>query len=135
MNAATILYIDSLGGELNMKTQIGNYSFIVGVVFALVLGLASDQLVAYKSWVWSVLVVLGLVVGFLNVSGKETKDFLMVTVALVVVAFAANSQISSWSSVEVIGKYLSGLFNSLMAFVVPASIVVALKEVWQMARE
>ena len=118
-----------------MKKQIGNYSFIVGVVFALVLGLASDQLVAYKSWVWSVLVVLGLVVGFLNVSGKETKDFLMVTVALVVVAFAANSQISSWSSVEVIGKYLSGLFNSLMAFVVPASIVVALKEVWQMARE
>ena len=118
-----------------MEKQIGNYSFIIGVIIALVLGLASAQLGSAKAWLWSILVVLGVIVGFMNVSGKETKDFLMVTVALVVVAFAANSQISGWKDVEVIGKYMSGIFDSLLTFVVPASIVVALKEVWQLARE
>ena len=118
-----------------MEKQIGNYSFIIGVIIALVLGLASAQLGAAKAWLWSILVVLGLIVGFLNVSGKETKDFLMVTVALVVVAFAANSQIAGWKDVELIGIYISGIFSSLLTFVVPASIVVALKEVWQLAKE
>ena len=118
-----------------MEKQIGNYSFIIGVIVALVLGLASAQLGGAKAWLWSLLVVLGLIVGFLNVSGKETKDFLMVTVALVVVAFAANSQISRWTEVEFIGQYISGIFDSLLTFVVPASIVVALKEVWQLAKE
>ena len=118
-----------------MEKQIGNYSFIIGVIIALVLGLASAQLGAAKAWLWSILVVLGLIVGFLNVSGKETKDFLLVTVALVIVAYAANSQISGWKDVELIGVYLSGIFSSLLTFVVPASIVAALKEVWQLARE
>ena len=118
-----------------MEKQIGNYSFIVGVIIALVLGLASAELGAAKAWLWSILVVLGLIVGFLNVSGKDTKDFLLVTVALVVVAYAGSAQVSGWANVELIGKYLTGLFDSLLTFVVPASIVVALKEVYQLAKE
>lgn len=118
-----------------MEKQIGNYSFIVGVIIALVLGLASAQLGTAKAWLWSILVVLGLIVGFLNVSGKDTKDFLMVTVVLVVVAYAANAQISGWTDVKFIGPYLNSVFSSLLTFVVPASIVVALKEVYQLAKE
>lgn len=117
-----------------MEKQIGNYSFIIGVIIAVVLGLASQQLGTASAWLWSLLIVLGLVVGFLNVTGKETKEFLWVTVALVVVAFAGSAQISSWSNVQVIGQYLSGIFNSILAFVIPASVVVALKDVWALAR-
>lgn len=117
-----------------MEKQIGNYSFIIGVIIAVVLGLAAPQLGDAKAWLWSLLIVLGLVVGFLNVSGKETKDFLLVTVSLVIVAYAGNAQIDSWSNVEFIGLYLSGVFNSILALVVPASVVVALKEVWAMAK-
>ena len=117
-----------------MEKQIGNYSFIVGVILAIVLGLAAPKLGAATPWLWSLLIVLGLVVGFLNVSGKETKEFLWVTVALVVVAFAGSAQINSWSNVELIGPYLKGIFDSILALVVPASIVVALKEVWQLAK-
>ena len=118
-----------------MEKQIGNYSFIIGVIIALVLGLASAQLGTAKAWLWSILVVLGLIVGFLNVSGKETKDFLMVTVALVIVSFAAKDLIKDWADVQFIGTYLNGVFNSLLTFVVPASVIVALKEVWQLAKE
>ena len=117
-----------------MEKQVGNYSFIIGVILAVVLGLASSQLGGASAWLWSVLVVLGLIVGFLNVSGKETKEFLWVTVALVVVAFAGSAQVSSWEKIQYIGPYLKGVFDSILAFVVPASVVVALKDVWELAK-
>src|SRR3989344_1756578 len=113
-----------------MEKQVGNYSFIIGVIIAVVLGLASEQLGGAKPWLWSLLIVLGLLVGFLNVSGKQTMDFLWVTVALVVVSYAASAQIESWKDVQIIGLYLKGIFDSILAFVVPASIVVGLKQVW-----
>ena len=117
-----------------MEKQIGKYSFIAGVVIAVLLGLAIPALSAAKGWLFTILVLLGLVVGFLNVSGKETKDFLMVTVALVIVAYAAGAQISSWGDVQFVGKYLTGIFGNIVAFVVPASVVVALKQVWDLAK-
>lgn len=117
-----------------MEKQIGNYSFIIGVIVAVVLGLAAPKLGSAATWLWSLLIVLGLVVGFLNVSGKETKDFLMVSVSLVIVAYAGGAQIDKWVNVQIIGEYLSGVFNSILALVIPASVIVALKEVWEMAK-
>ena len=117
-----------------MEKQVGNYSFIIGVILAIVLGLAIPALDAATQWLWSLLIVLGLIVGFLNVSGKETKEFLWVTVALVIVAFAGSAQISSWSNVQLIGPYLKGIFDSIIAFVVPATVIVALKDVWELAK-
>jgi len=76
----------------------------------------------------------GLAIGFLNVSGKETKDFLLVAVSLVIVAFAGNAS-GTLGNVQVIGAYLQGIFNSILAIVVPATIVVALKEIWELSKE
>ena len=110
-----------------MEKRIGGYAFIIGVIIAIVLGLAADSLGAQTAILLSsILVVLGLVVGFINVAGKETKDFLWVTVALVIVAYAGSSQISSWKDVQLVGPYLKGVFDSILALVVPASVVVAL---------
>ena len=118
-----------------MEKQIGKYSFIAGVVIAVLLGLAIPALSSAKDWLFTIMVLLGLVVGFLNISGKETKDFLLVTVALVIVAYIAGAQVNSWASeVQVIGKYLSGIFGNIVAFVVPASVVVALRETWELAK-
>src|SRR3989338_7788337 len=111
-----------------MEKQVGDYAFIIGVIVAVVLGLAASKLGdATADVLWLLLVVLGLVVGFMNVTGKESKDFLWVTVALVIVAFAGKDEISQWEGLKVIGPYLSGMFGSMLAFIVPASVVVALK--------
>ena len=118
-----------------MEKEIGKYAFIAGVVIAFLLGLAIPALDAAKGWLATILVVLGLIVGFLNVSGKETKEFLWVTVALVLVAYAAGARIDAWSTdVMWVGKYLSGIFGSIVNFVVPASIVVALRETWELSK-
>ena len=117
-----------------MKKKIGNYSFIVGVILAIVLGLFSQQIGQAQLWLWSFLIVMGILVGLFNVSGTETKEFLLVTVALVIVVALGKSQVDSWKEVIYIGRYLSDVFNSILAFVVPASVVVALKDVWELAK-
>lgn len=116
-----------------MEKKIGNYSFIIGVIIAVVLGLAAPMLGQATPWLTSLLIVLGLVVGFLNVSGKETKEFLLVAVVLVIVAFAGSAS-GTLGGVLYIGQYLQGVFDAIMAFVVPATVVVGLKDVWALAQ-
>jgi|SRR3989338_2203051 len=116
-----------------MDKKIGNYSFIIGVIIAIVLGLALPLSPQTTVWLASILVVLGLIVGFLNVTGKETKEFLTVSTILVIVAYAGNAS-TTLSEVVYLGSYLSGIFNAMLAFVVPATIVVALKDVWALGQ-
>ncbi|MBW2980079.1 hypothetical protein KY360_01505 [Candidatus Woesearchaeota archaeon] len=117
-----------------MDDKIGKYAFIIGVVLAVILGLAIPGLAAASGWLLSLLVILGLVVGYLNVAGKATKDFLLIATILVIVSSMGGTA-TILGSVQVIGKYLQGILNSIMAFVVPAVIVVGLKAVYAMAKQ
>lgn len=117
-----------------MEKKIGDYAFIIGVVVAIILGIASQALGGAVVWLTSLLILAGLVIGFLNVTGKETKEFLWVSVALVVTAFAGNAS-GSLASVQVIGPYLQEIFKRILEVVVPATIVVALKDIWGLAKE
>ena len=116
-----------------MDQKIGNYSFIIGVLIAIILGLALPLGDVTTAWLTSILVVLGLIVGFLNVTGKETRDFLIVALILVLVAYAGSAA-ESLSKVLYIGPYLGGIFKAIMAFVVPATIVVGLKDIWALGK-
>ena len=111
-----------------MDKKIGHYSFIIGVIIAIILGLALPLGAATTAWLTSILVVLGLIVGFMNVTGKETKEFLTVALILVLVAYAGNA-VTSLSDVMYVGAYLGGIFKAMMAFIVPATIVVGLKDI------
>jgi ATP synthase protein I len=120
----------TIGGENQMEQKLGHYSFIGGVILAAVLGLVPTNVLGASSpWLVSLLVVLGLVVGFLNVSGKETKDFLFVSAVLIIASFAGGAS-NTLGSVSLIGTYLQGIFTQVLTFVVPATIVVALKDIW-----
>ncbi len=114
-----------------MDKRVGNYSFIIGVIIAIVLGIVS--LGAATPWLASLLVILGLIVGFLNVVGKETKEFLVIA-AVLIIAAAMGGAAATLGGVEVIGAYLQGIFTQLLAFVVPATVVVALKDIWRLGQ-
>ncbi|MCH8004509.1 MAG: hypothetical protein IH934_07830 [Nanoarchaeota archaeon] len=117
-----------------MEQKIGHYSFIGGVIIAVVLGLFSTQVgAAAGAWLASLLVVLGLIVGFLNVSGKETKEFLTVATVLVIAAFAGGAS-DILGGVQIIGAYLQGIFSNMLAFIVPATVVVGLKDIWALGQ-
>ena len=58
--------------------KLGGWAFILGVVIAIIAGLASGALDAISAgYVTLALVVLGLIVGFLNIGDKEVNNFLI----------------------------------------------------------
>jgi hypothetical protein len=117
----------------SIDPRVGKYSFIVGVVIAVVLGLGIAALAPAQALLTSLLVLLGLIVGFMNVASKDLKDFLLIATILVLVSYAGSAG-AILGSVQMIGQYLQGIFNSIMAFVVPAVIVAGLKAIAQMAK-
>jgi len=114
-----------------MDKRMGNYSFIIGVIIAIVLGIVS--LGTVTPILASLLVILGLIVGFLNVTGKETQKFLIVAAVLVIAAGMGGAG-ATLAGVEFIGTYLQGVFTQVLAFVVPATVVVALKDIWRLGQ-
>ena len=118
-----------------MSKSIGSYAFIVGVVLAIILGIASSVLgPQVKPILSSILIIMGIVVGFMNITEKEVKDFLL-TVAVLIVAVGLGGASSGLGDILYIGPYLSGIFQQLLAFVVPAAIVVCLKTIDKLAKD
>jgi len=108
--------------------KIGGWAFILGVVIAIVAGLASGALDAMSAgYVTLALVVLGLVVGFLNVGDKEINNFLVAAIAVILMGTA------NLGVIPVIGIYLALMVLNVAAFVAPAALVVALKAVYNLS--
>lgn len=105
--------------------QIGGWSFIAGVVIAIIAGFVAVPLVTL------LLVVLGLIVGFLNVKDKDINSFLIAAIALLV-AGAANLTVLN-DVVAGLGTVITSILTNIQAFVAPAAIVVALKGVYNIA--
>jgi len=117
-----------------VEKKIGQYSFIIGVIIAVILGLAIPALVDATPWLVSLLILLGLIVGFLNVAGKQSKEFLIVGVILVLLSYAGGAG-TTLGGVMYIGAYLQGIFQALMAFIIPAVVVVGLKTIRDLAEK
>jgi len=102
---------------------IGSWAFLIGVVLAVILG-ALGELTAL---VITILVILGIVIGLLNISDEEVQPFLMAGAVLVIVASLGNDVMSSV-------KILSNILNAVLALFVPATMIVALKSVFALAK-
>ncbi|MBU4300011.1 MAG: hypothetical protein ABIF85_04430 [Nanoarchaeota archaeon] len=108
--------------------QIGSYAFIGGVVIAVVASLVTLN----PTYVTEALVVLGIIVGLINVTDKETGPFLLAAVSMVLVSSLAGTGIQA---VPVVGEMLNKILVGIMTFVTPAVIIVALKQIYGIARD
>ncbi len=102
---------------------VGKWAFIAGVVLAVLAGL-----ILQASWTLTVLAILGLIVGFLNVSGEETRGFLIAAIALILSATAVQS-------LPLVGGLLTQILSNLVAFLAAAVLVVALRSLFSTVRE
>jgi zinc transporter ZupT len=107
---------------MNLQT-IGKWAFIIGLVIAVIAGLLFQP----EGAIW-VLAILGVIVGLLNVTAEETRGFLLASIALTISATALNT-------LPIIGTALSLVLPFVVAFAAGATIVVALKELFQTARK
>ena len=115
--------------------KIGAWAFTIGIILALVAGLIPSSL-ELGGLVTAVLVLLGIVVGFLNVTEEETSKFLMASVAVMIALFTAGSAIQmNISALGNIGQYLWGVMGQMNVFVFPATIVVAIKSIYSLAKD
>ena len=102
--------------------KIGKWAFIIGLVVAVLAGLLFQP-----GWAIWVLAILGLIVGLLNVTAEDTRSFLLASIALTLSATALNT-------LPIVGAALSFILPFVVAFVAGATIVIALKELFQAAR-
>lgn len=107
--------------------RIGEWAFLAGLLLALVLGIFQQALAAETATL--ILVVLGIVVGLFNIAQKETHDFLLVAVALLVAGAAGLGTLPG------VGTYLSAILKNIASFVAPAAVIVAVKAVYGLARK
>jgi len=103
--------------------KVGRWAFIAGLVLAALAGF----FVVDVYWVTWVLAVLGLVVGFLNVSTKEPQGFLLPAVALALSASAVRS-------LPVVGFVLTNILDNALIFIAAAMLVVAIRALLETAR-
>ncbi len=112
--------------------KIGTIAFIIGVILAMILGVVSNELVPVAVAILTgIIILLGVVVGFLNVTKEETKEFLITAAILVLVCSLGGSQVVG--RIPYFGAQLAGALSYILIFVTPAVIVVALKRVFDLA--
>lgn len=102
--------------------SVGSYSFLLGIFIAIVGGLVPLPN-AFKL----LLVFLGLIVGFLNITETETIPFLVAAIALSMVGLA------NFNVIPYVGIYITQIVTNILYFVAPAAIIVALKAIYELA--
>lgn len=114
---------------MSMKNY-GSIAFIVGLVLAAIIALFSA--LAVPMWAVIVLAVLGLIVGLLNISDKETSLFLVASVTFLLSFQALSSVLETLAfGWEAVGTF----FRMLNVFIAPAAAVVAIKAIMKIAKD
>ena len=112
--------------------RVGAWAFLLGVIVAIIAGIVAVAAIATSPWVTLLLVVLGLIVGFLNVGDKQITGFLIAAIALMVLGGANLSALDS--VILGLGALVSSIIANIAVFVAPAALVVALREVVNIAK-
>lgn len=109
-------------------STIGAWAFLIGIVVAVTLGVFSSQIIGsiQEVVVW-VLIILGIIIGLLNITNKESSGFLLVSATLVIVSYFGRM-------ILMIIPVLGNILWALLILFVPTTIIVALKSVFEMTK-
>ena len=109
-----------------MMVNIGKWAFLAGILLAVLAGFFTIP------YVMTILAVLGLIVGVLNITARESHKFLMAVTALLIIGTAS---LSAFSALGTLYGLTESIITNVIAFVAAAGLVVAVKEVMAMGRE
>lgn len=120
------------------ENLIGAWAFLIGLAIALFVGVLTGLLPninAANPWVLLLLAILGVLAGYF-VAEKDVQTFLWASVSLVVVSYMGISGLllSAAASGVRIGGTISSILQALLALFVPATIIVALKTLFSIAK-
>jgi hypothetical protein len=96
----------------------GFIAFLLGLVIAILAGLLAPE----NPYIVMMLVLLGVLIGFLNITTKEILPLLLATIALVVVG-----DVFSPIKMLGIGSILDNMLRLLATLMAPAAVIAAVK--------
>ena len=136
-------YVDKFAGSKQGK-NIGAWAFMIGFLVALIVGVVSglnatgaiNLDMGINSMMTGILVAIGIIIGLVNVSVKESMKFMTASIVIIVapVGFGAMNVIDVMGVVNGLSAFLAALTGSMAIFVAPAAIIVALKAIYSTAR-
>ncbi len=107
--------------------KLGVYAFLACMAIAVIAGIAVPAASSNYGTVVAVLTVLGLVVGFLNVTEKEATPFLVASIALL------STSVANFTVIPTVGVYVQDILRYIAVFVAPGAVLVAVKAIWGLA--
>jgi len=116
------------------ENLFGAYAVLAGVVLALTLGFFQASFIqARQDWLYALLAIIGIVVGIVSVGNdsKEATTFLLASISLVIVSAMGQDNLVLVGNT---GIKIVVILNALLTMFIPATIVVALKTVFSVAR-
>jgi hypothetical protein len=99
---------------MKMMRRLGTWAFIAGILLSILAGLGQLK----EAWPIWLLGALGLVVGWLNIRTRETKEFLLAAIAL---SFSANA----FQILPAIGQQVTDILSNIVVFISAALLFIA----------
>lgn len=99
--------------------NVGKWSFIAGIIIAIISGFWAVPAVIL------VMVILGLIVGLLNVAKEEIIGYLIASIALLLVGATGFEVLDTLAGV--VGDWLNSVLINFTVFVAASALIVALK--------
>lgn len=120
--------------------KLGSWAFLIAVIIAVIAGLVSAFAPSMLSMnvggiITLILVILGLVVGFLNIHDKHITDFLIATIAIALIGGTAGGLLVLDQWVAPLGSACSAIVLNIVAIAAAAALVVGLKQIFALAKE
>jgi hypothetical protein len=96
--------------------RLGGIAFLIGLFLCFVFALISD----YAPWITITLLLLGIIVGLLNIKDKDTNQFLLASIVLIATSATPVGDLPA------IGGFLQNLVTNFASFVGPAALIVSI---------
>lgn len=106
---------------------IGKWAFLIGLLIAVISGLIEGIYIVPQLAL--ILVILGLIVGFLNIAEKNVIKLLVAIIALISVGGAAVATIPA------INTYLAAVLTNIVTLAGAAGLVVAVKAIYETGKK
>ena len=79
--------------------------------------------------------VIGIIVGLFNIGSEESSKFMLAGTVLVIVSYMGNVALTVGLGNVPLGTILAGILNALVILFVPTTIIVALKSIFELAKD
>lgn len=102
-------------------------AFIVGILIALIL----SGFGPISGGVAVILVILGIIVGIINIGDEEVHQFLLAALVFII---SAGALMEFAGTLPAIGNWLKNFFEGVILFVAPGAAITALRALYEVAK-